>query len=86
MFNVWVVESFRCYVNGVHLNVIPDHKISATILKRLKSREQFSGSLQCFAERSLPFDFDVIHGQSRTQGIFDFPYRNTAKSKTSGRL
>ena len=58
---VWAIEHFRNYFYGVKIQVIPDYKALASVLRPNRVNKTFSSRLTRWVVRLLPFKFEVIH-------------------------
>ena len=58
---VWSCEHFRNYLLGSHFVVLMDHKAIISALKTNRGNKTHQSRLTRWADRLLPFDFDVFH-------------------------
>ena len=73
---VWAVEHFKNYLYGTKFQIIFDHKVLATVLKGNKSNKTYSSRLTRWADRLLPFEFEIFHALGRTIGSADYLSRH----------
>ena len=58
---VWSCEYFRTYLLGNHFVVLTDHKAIISALKINRGNKTHQSRLTRWADRLLPFDFDIFH-------------------------
>ena len=58
---VWSCEHFRNYLLGNQFEVLTDHKAIISALKTNRGNKTHQSHLTRWADRLLPFDFDVLH-------------------------
>ena len=58
---VWSCEHFRNYLLGNHFVVLTDHKVIISALKTNRGIKTHQYRLTRWADRLLPFDFDIFH-------------------------
>ena len=58
---VWSCEHFCNYLLGNRFVVLTDHKAIISALKTNRGNKTHQSRLTRWADRLLPFDFDVLH-------------------------
>ena len=74
---VWACEHFRTYFLGKRFQVLTDHKAIISALSENYNNKSYQSRLARWADRLLPFNFEVIHVQGVTLGIVDYLSRYT---------
>ena len=69
---VWSCEHFRKYLLGYHFVVLTDHKAIISALKTNRGNKTHQSRLTRWADRLLPFDFDIFHISGCKLGIVDY--------------
>ena len=69
---VWSCEYFRNYLLGNHFVVLTDHKAIISALKSNRGNKTHQKRLTRWADRLLPFDFDIFHISGCKLGIVDY--------------
>ena len=69
---VWACEHFRTYLLGNRFQVLTDHKAIISALSENYNNKSYQSRLSRWADRLLPFDFEVIHVPGVTLGIVDY--------------
>ena len=69
---VWSCEHFRNYLLGNHFVVLTDHKAIVLALRTNRGNKTHQSRLTRWADRLLPFDFDVFHISGCKLGIVDY--------------
>ena len=69
---VWSCEHFRNYLLGNHFVVLTDHKAIISALKTNRGNKTYQSRLTRWADRLLPFDFDIFHISGCKLGIMDY--------------
>ena len=69
---VWACEHFRTYLLGNHFQVLTDHKAIVSALNENYNNKSYQSRLSRWADRLLPFDFEVTHVPGVTLGIVDY--------------
>ena len=69
---VWSCEHFRNYLLGNHFVVLTDHKAIISALKTNRGNKTHQSRLTRWADRLLPFDFDIFHISGCKLGIVDY--------------
>ena len=69
---VWAIEHFKNYLYRKNIQVVPDHKALATVLKGNENNKTYSSRLTRWVDRLLPFDFEIFHAPGWTIGIADY--------------
>ena len=69
---VWSCELFRNYLLGNHFVVLTDHKAIILALKTNRGIKTHQSRLTRWADRLLPFDFDIFHISGCKLGIVDY--------------
>ena len=69
---VWACEHFRTYLLGNRFQVLTDHKAIILTLSENYNNKSYQSHLSRWADRLLPFDFEVIHVPGVTLGIVDY--------------
>ena len=69
---VWSCEHFRTYLLGNHFVILTDHKAIISALKRNRGNKTYQSRLTRWADRLLPFDFDIFHISGCKLGIVDY--------------
>ena len=69
---VWACEHFRTYLMGNRFQVLTDHKANISALSENYINKSYQSRLSRWADRLLPFDFEVIHVPGVTLGIVDY--------------
>ena len=69
---VWSCEHFRTYLLGNHFVVLTDHKAIISALKTNRGNKSHQSRLTRWADRLLPFDFDIFHISGCKLGIVDY--------------
>ena len=69
---VWACEHFRTYLLGTRFQVLTDHKAIFSALNENYNNKLYQSRLARWADRSLPFDFEVIHVPGVRLGIVDY--------------
>ena len=81
---VWSVEHFKNYVYETNFKNVSDHKALQKVLKSNRGNKTYSSRLARWADRLLPYEFEVVHTPGRTLGITDYlsrhpsPYEGTS--------
>ena len=65
---VWACEHFRTYLLGTRFQVLTDQKA----LSENYNKKSYQSRLARWADRLLPFDFEIIHVPGVTLGIVDY--------------
>ena len=73
---VWACEHFRTYLLGNRFQVLTDHKAIISALSENYNNKSYQSRLSRWADRLLPFDFEVIHVPGVTLGIVDYLSRH----------
>ena len=68
---VWACEHFRTYLLGIRW-VLTDHKAITSALSENYKNKSYQSRLSRWADRLLPFDFEVIHVPAVTLCIVDY--------------
>ena len=68
---VWSCEHFRTYLLGNHFVILTDHKAIISALKTNRGNKTYQSRLTRWADRLLPFDFDIFHISGCKLGIVD---------------
>ena len=70
---VWDCEHFRTYLLGTRFQVVTDHKaIISALSENYNNNKSYQSRLARWADRLLPFDFEIIHVPGVTLGIVDY--------------
>ena len=69
---VWSCEHFRTYLLGNHFVILTDHKAIISALKTNRGNKTHQSRLTRWADRLLPFDFDILHISGCKLGIVDY--------------
>ena len=69
---VWACEHFRTYLLGIRFQVLTDHKAIISALSENYNNKSYQSRLSRWADRLLPFNFEVIHVPGVTLGIVDY--------------
>ena len=69
---VWSCEHFRTYLLGNHFVILTDHKAIISALKTNRGNKTHQSRLTRWADRLLPFDFDIFHISGCKLGIVDY--------------
>ena len=69
---VWACEHFRTYLLAARFQVLTDHKAIISALSENYNNKSYQSRLARWADRLLPFDFEVIHVPGVTLGIVDY--------------
>ena len=69
---VWACEHFRTYLLGTRFQVLTDHKAIISALSENYNNKSYQSRLARWADRLLPFDFEVIHVPGVTLGIVNY--------------
>ena len=69
---VWACEHFRTYLLGTRFQVLTDHKAIISALNENYNNKSYQSRLARWADRLLPFDFEVIHVPGVTLRIVDY--------------
>ena len=69
---VWACDHFRTYLLGISFQVLTDHKAIISALSENYNNKTYQSCLLRWADRLLPFDFEVIHVPGVTLGIVDY--------------
>ena len=69
---VWSCEHFRTYLLGNHFVILSDHKAIISALKTNRGNKTHQSRLTRWADRLLPFDFDIFHISGGKLGIVDY--------------
>ena len=69
---VWSCEHFRTYLLGNHFVILTDHKAIISALKTNRGNKTYQSRLTRWADRLLPFDFDIFHISGCKLGIVDY--------------
>ena len=77
---VWACEHFRTYLLGNRFQVLKDHKAITSALSGNYKNKSYQSRLSRWADRLLPFDFEVIRVPGVTLGIVDYLSRYPAFS------
>ena len=72
MATVWACEYFRAYLLGTRFQVLADHKAIISALSENYNNKSYQSRLARWADRLLPFDFEVIQVPGVTLGIVDY--------------
>ena len=69
---IWSCEHFRNYLLSNHFEVLTDHKAIFSALKTNRGNKTHQSHLTRWADRLLPFDFDVLHISGSKLGIVGY--------------
>ena len=69
---VWSCEQFRTFLLGNHFVILTDHKAIISALKTNRGNKTYQSRLTRWANRLLPFDFDIFHISGCKLGIVDY--------------
>ena len=69
---VWACEHYRTYLLGTRFQVLTDHKAIISALNENFNNKLYQSRLARWADRLLPFDFEVIQVPGVTLGIVDY--------------
>ena len=69
---VWSCEQFQNYLLGNHFVVLTDHKAIISALKTNRGNKTHQSLFTRWADRILPFDFDIFHNSGCKLGIVDY--------------
>ena len=72
---VWSWEHFRNYLLSNHLVVLTDQKAIISALKTNRGNKTHQSRLTRWADRLMPFDFNVLHNSGCKLGIVDYSSR-----------
>ena len=73
--NVWSCEHFRTYLLGNIFTILTDHNAKILALNEHYGNKFYQSKVTRWADRLLPFDFEVTHVPGVTLGIVDFMFR-----------
>ena len=69
---VWSCEHFWTYLLGNHFVILTDHKAIISALKTNRGNKTHQSRSTRWADRLLPFDFDIFHISGGKLGIVDY--------------
>ena len=69
---VWSCEHFQTYLLGNHFVILTDHKAIISALKTNRGNKTYQSRLTRWADRLLPFDFDIFHISGCKLRIVDY--------------
>ena len=73
---VWACEHFRTYLLGNRFQLLTDRKVIISAISANYNNKSYHSRLSRWADRLLPFDFEVIHVPGVTLGIVDYLSRH----------
>ena len=73
---VWAYKHFRTYLLGNKFEILTDHKAIISALKEHRGNRPYQSRLTRWADRLLPFDYDIRHVPGATLGMVDYLSRN----------
>ena len=73
---VWACEHFRTYLLGNKFEILTDHKAIISAPKEHRGNKPYQSRLTRWADRLLPFDYDIRHVPGATLGMVDYLSRH----------
>ena len=73
---VWACEHFPTCLLGNKFEIITDHKAIISALKEHRGNKPYQSRLKRWADRLLPFDYDIRHVSRATLGMADYLSRH----------
>ena len=58
---VWACEHFRTYLFGKRFIILTDHKAIISALKEMYGKKSYQSRLSRWADRLIPFDYEIEH-------------------------
>ena len=73
---VWACEIFRIYILDNGFEMLTDHKAIISTIKEHKVNKPYQSRSTCWADRLLPFDYEIRHVPGSTLGMADHLSQN----------
>ena len=72
---VWACEHFRTYLLGHRFNILTDHKAIISALNVTYGKKFYQSRHSRWADRLIPFDYQIKHIPGSSLGIVDYMSR-----------
>ena len=72
---VWSCEHFRTYLLGKRFLILTDHKAITSALNETYGKKSYQSRLSRWADRLIPFDYQIEHIPGSSLGIVDYMSR-----------
>ena len=72
---VWACEHFRTYILGHRFVILTDHKAIISALNETYGKKSYQSRLSRWADRIIPFDYQIEHIPGSSLGIVDYMSR-----------
>ena len=72
---VWACEHFLTYLLGKPFIILTDHKAIISALKEMYGKKSYQSRLSRWADRLIPFDYEIKHVPGSSQWIRDYMLR-----------
>ena len=72
---VWACEHFRTYLLGQRFFILTDHKAIVSALNETYGKKSYQSRLSRWADRLIPFDYQIEHIPGSSLGIVDYMSR-----------
>ena len=72
---VWSCEHFRTYLLGKRFVILTDHKAIISALNETYGKKSYQSRLSRWADRPIPFDYQIEHIPGSSLGIVDYMSR-----------
>ena len=69
---VWSCENFRTYLLGKRFIILTDHKAIISALNETYGKKSYQSRLSRWADRLIPFDYQIEHIPGSYLGIVDY--------------
>ena len=69
---VWSCEHFRTYLLGKRFVILTDHKAIISALNETYGKKSYQSRLSRWADRLIPFDYQIEHIPGSSLGIVDY--------------
>ena len=73
---VWACEQFRTCLLGNKFEILTDHKATLSALKEHRGNKAYQSRLTRWADKLLPFDYDIRHIFGAFLGLADYLSQN----------
>ena len=72
---VWACEHFRTYLLGQRFFILTNHKAIVSALNETYGKKSYQSRLSRWADRLIPFDYQIEHIPGSSLGIVDYMSR-----------
>ena len=73
---VWACEQFRTYLLGKRFVILTDHRAIISVLNETYGKKSYQSRLSRWADRLIPFDYQIEHVPGSSLGIVDYMSRH----------